>query len=856
MLNREDMNKYNTSSTKIPSQRTEGEFSQTAGATAKTVGGMVWKVIKTVLFIAAVTGLLVFISVASFILSFRNVEPPNISSMKLSYSSFIYLDGEEEQGEPYMALYSNENRVWVPLSEIPLIMQTAQIAIEDHRFYEHNGVDWKGTLGAMYKLLTHSGGGGGSTLTQQLIKNLTGEKQVSILRKVKEIFTALNLENGYTKDGERKVGYEKEEILEAYLNVVNYGGQCQGVEAAANYYFDKSISDCSLAECAMIAGITQNPWQYNPMIFLEDSKGRAKTVLKRMLELSEEGLLDNENLVSITKSEYDAAVAELETIKPVGAELEDTDAENEEKQDTEKWNWYIDVMFEDIVSDLMEKYNYSYDVAERMMYNGGYEIESSMNLKMQTDIENLFLKNTDMLPEDQAIELGFFMMDPYTGKVMAVVGNRGARSGIRLQNNATMSARQSGSAIKPISPYAVGLNTDTVTYGSVLKDAPIPEYSEDGDEWPKNYSREYEGSMNVDRAIEQSQNAPAAWLCKEVTPEACYDWLVNKLHFTTLTEEDSHSLSAMALGGQTNGVTVRDMTAAFQIYANGGVYHKPITYNYVKDHDGNVILDNRPESGDNQPEQVMSIDNATIMNKLLHRPIYGDWGTATGYMSGIDTEIYGKTGTTDSGNDLWFVGATPFCVAGLWNGYKYPDVLDDDTTVKVTWKAVIEHLLANYDWSGKSWILSENVYSTLFCRSSGKLAGPSCYDTATGWYSTDNAPGTCNGGSDHIAHGKPASSPSPSAQPSTEPTLSPSPSVDPSLSPEPSPGTSSDVSGGDSSLPEVSSGVEPPVSSTPSEDPSTPAPPPPPTEEPTPTAPPTPEPPPANDGEEGGNLIG
>ncbi len=799
MRNKEDLNKYNTPVVPAPSQRVEGEFSQSAGATVRTMGGMVWKAFKTVFWVLVITGLLVFLSVAAFILSFKDVEPPNISAIALKFSSHIYLGAEGEEPTEYMTLYRNENRVWVPLSDIPLTMQTAQIAIEDHRFYEHKGVDWRGTLGAVAGLMGvgNGSGRGGSTLTQQLIKNITGEKQVSILRKVKEIFTALNMEGpGY---------YTKEEILETYLNVVNYGGQCQGVETAALTYFDKKISECSLAECALIAGITQNPWQFNPLIFPEDSKQRGRTVLKRMLDLSKAGELSGPNLVSITQSEYDAAIAELEAMDFVGNEQEDTSAEHEASQDEENWNWYIDVMFEDVVADLMDKYGYSYDYAVDMMYNSGLEIHCAMDAKLQKDMEHLFLTNTDMLPDDPAVQLGFFMMDPYTGKVQAVIGAREARKGLRLQNHATQSTRQSGSAIKPLSPYAWGLESGEITYGTVLKDQPIPEFSGGGSSWPSNFDNTYQNYMCVDKAIAMSQNAPAAWLAYDLTPQACYDWLVNKLRFSTLVEEDRDSV-ACSIGGQTYGVTVRDMTAGFCVFANGGVYKKPMTYYYVKDHDGNVILDNR----ENEGERVMSLDNATIMNKLLHGPIYdSSIGTAYSYMSDLPVEVFGKTGTTDSFKDLYFVGGTPFCVAGVWNGYEYSVELEDDTTTKVLWRAVIQYLCDNYQWPDSGWVLSDQVYEATFCRSSGKLAGGSCYNTSVGWYSPDNLPGTCNGGSDHIAG--PAASPSPSAEPSVSPSASPSagpsasPSAEPSVEPSVTPSDTPSSGGPSSSEPDSSS---------------------------------------------------
>lgn len=844
MLDKKDLNKYNTTSSGIPSQRTEGELAQTAGATAKTMGGMVWKAVKTILCVLFITGVLVFLSVAAFLLSFRDIEAPDLNSISLNYSSFVYVDDEEGNSTEYMTIHADENRVWASLNDIPAYMKTAQVAIEDHRFCEHSGVDWRTTLNAVRKLFS-GGSGGGSTLTQQLIKNITDENDYSILRKVREIFTALNMEKKYSK----------QQILEAYLNVVNYGGQCQGVEAAAQTYFGKSIGECSLAECALIAGITQNPSQYNPLVFPEESKTRAQTVLDRMWELSD-GIDNGDNqelvissemegqLAPITEEEYNQATAELAAMTFDGNQSQEAESV-EEQQDTNLWNWYIDTLFEDIVDDLMETYNYSRENAVSMIYNGGLEIHSCMNPTIQNDLEDMFI-NGDCMPEDQAIQAGLFVMDPYTGRVIAVVGSRNEREGVRLWNNATDTKRQPGSSFKPLSAYSLGIETGEITYGSVLNDIPVPGYFGEGStqEGPQNVSRQYTGAMNVDEAIEVSQNAPAAWLAQTLTPESCYEWLTQKLHFTTLTEEDSHSLSAMALGGMTEGVTVREMTAAYCMFANGGLYYEPYTYTYVKDHDGNVILDNR----DNVGERVMSVENATIMNKLLHRPVEGYNGTAT-TMQSLGIDIFAKTGTTDDAKDLTFMGGTPFCVAGIWNGYENPAELYDSTTAEVTWKAVIEYLM-QYDWGDKNWVLSDNVTQYTFCRSSGKIAGPSCYDTAVGWYDVNNLPGTCNGGSDHIAGPAASISPSPSVEPSVEPSTEPSanPSQEPSVSPgpstEPTPGATDDPS----------SGVEsptPPAVETPTPAPSEPTPEPPPGPD---ESTPTPEPP-SSSSEGGGGVT-
>ena len=847
MLDKKDLNKYNTASSSSPSQRAEGELSQSAAATAKTVGGMAWKALKTILCVLFISGVLVFLSVAAFLLSFRDIEAPNLSAMSLNYSSFVYVDDEAGNATEYMTIHADENRVWASLSDIPAYMKTAQVCIEDHRFCEHSGVDWRTTLNAVLKLFS-GGSGGGSTMTQQLIKNITEDKDYSILRKVREIFTALNLEKKYSK----------QQILEAYLNVVNYGGQNEGVEAAAQAYFGKSIGECTLAECALIAGITQNPSQYNPLIFPDEAKTRAQTVLDRMWELSD-GIDDGDNqemyispemegqLAHITEEEYNQATAELAAMTFDGNQSQETESV-EEQQDVNDWNWYIDTMFEDIVADLMDTYGYSYDIAVDMIYNSGLEIHSAMDPQIQTDLENMFVSGENM-PEDPDIQAGLFVMDPYTGRVIAVVGSRDEREGVRLYNNATDATRQPGSSFKALSVYSLGIETGEITYGSVLNDIPVPGYFGEGStqEGPQNVSRQYTGAMNVDEAIEVSQNAPAAWLAQTLTPESCYEWLTQKLHFTTLTEEDSHSLSAMALGGMSYGVTVREMTAAFCVFANGGYYYEPYTYTYVKDHDGNVILDNR----DNTGEQVMSTENATVMNKLLHRPVEGYNGTAANIMYDIGVDMFAKTGTTDNAYDLTFMGGTNFCVAGIWNGYEYSAELYDSNTCKVTWRAVIEYLANNYDWSGKEWVLSDNVSQYAFCRSSGKLAGTNCYDTAYGWYDNNNLPGRCNGGSDHIAG--PAVSPSPSPSVSPDASLSPSTSPDATTGPSVSPGPteSAEPTPGASAEPTPGSTDEP-IETTPTPTPETPT-------EPTPEPPssepsesPTEEPPSSSSGTEGG----
>lgn len=347
------------------------------------------------------------------------VQPPSLDVQKLDYNSVIYVQNEEGQFEEYLSLHSSENRVWVNFSEIPEYMKDAIIAIEDKRFREHNGVDWKTTFAAVGKLFT-GGNGGGSTITQQLIKNITGKNEVSILRKVREIFMALKLEEEYSKD----------EILEAYLNIVHFGSGCNGVEAAAQLYFGKSIQDCTLAECAAIAGITQNPYKYNPLMFPDNNKERQQLVLSEMYDQEK-----------ITQAEYDEAMEQSEHMTFVGYSQEAQSEEEEE--DTSVWNWYIEDLYDDVTEDLMDLYDCDKSKAEDMLYHSGLKIYCAMDPEAQKIAEEEYANEANY-STDSAVESGFMMMD-YNGRVLATVGSRQEKTGNLWFSYATDAKRQPGS---------------------------------------------------------------------------------------------------------------------------------------------------------------------------------------------------------------------------------------------------------------------------------------------------------------------------------------------------------------------------------------------------------------------------
>lgn len=690
-------------------------YKDSAAVTPKSLGKIILKAFMTVLTIFIISGIIVSVSLISFILSMKD-ETINydLHKLQLNYTSFIYVNGENDDSEhpvKYQSLYTSENRVWVDYDKIPQGMKDAIVAIEDKRFWDHHGVDWYRTFGAVANLFSSGGSYGGSTITQQLIKNVTGDSDVSLTRKVKEIFRALNLEKSYSK----------EEILTAYLNVVNFGSGTNGVQAAANLYFDKNIQDCDIAECAAIAGITQNPSKYSPLVHPELNKQRQQVVLKEMVDQGK-----------ITKSQYDSAMAESEHMKFVGKQAAN------QVNSVPIWNWYVDTLFNDVKNGLMEAYNCSSEKAVDMIYHDGLKIYAAMDTKMQTIAENT-LKADDVFGTDKNLQAGYIAMD-YTGRVLATVGARGEKKGNRLLSFATDTKRQPGSTIKPLATYSQAIESGKYYYSSILNDTPLDNWFSNGKPGPKNAgpgntSGKYWGPVTMEFALQKSLNAAAAQLCNTITPNVCFNFLKNKLEFTSLVPADNNR-APMAIGGLSEGVTVREMTAGFQMFANGGKYYRPYTFYHVDDHDGNVILDNRK----NISKQVISSTTASIMHRLLNTVITGGTGTRAA-ISGW--EVFGKTGTTNDDKDSWFIGGTPYAVAGIWTGYKTPAHLAKTTYAATIWKSIMSEYLKNKP--KKTFTYDPNVISASYCTITGLRANSTDQNVKTGWYDKNNMPPVCSG---------------------------------------------------------------------------------------------------------------
>ena len=534
-------------------------------------------------------------------------------------------------------IYGTENRSWVSFSKMPKNLYNAFVAIEDERFFKHNGVDWKRTLGACLEFITGNDSYGGSTITQQLIKNITMEDETTIQRKVKEIFRALTL-------SEKR---SKEEVLEMYLNTINLSRRNYGVQAAANYYFGKDVSELSLVECAALASIPKSPTKYDPVRNPRNNKERRDVVLEKMAEL---GMISKEECKEAQNTELVLNIT-----------LEESNEESESP-----YSYYKDALIEQLIADFNEQYGYSREYASSLIYSGGLQIYITMDRTVQSAMEEVFEDPDSFQTVSDGIqpESAMVVMDPYTGDVLGIVGGRGKKTGRREFNRATQSKRQVGSSIKPITVYAPAMDLGLIEYSTVMDDTPFNYMASLGRYWPVNAPNVYGGKITVNEAVMKSKNTIAVKVLDKMTPEYSYNFAKNKLHLDSLVDSDN-ALAPLALGGLTNGLTVLEMTAAYTIFPNGGSYSSPRMYSKVLDSNGTVLLENKIEQ-----EPVISVGTATVMTKIMQNAVAG--GTAAAITLDKKINIAGKTGSTNEDKDRYFAGFTPYYVGACWFGYDTP----------------------------------------------------------------------------------------------------------------------------------------------------------------------------------------
>ena len=699
---------------------------------------------------------------------------PDITSESVipkGYKSTVY-DSEGNKMQELIA--SGTNRTMVTLDQVPKHVQNAFIAIEDERFYEHNGIDIQGILRAGVTFVTSGFDKkqGASTITQQLLKNnvfdFMSEETLadSIERKIQEQYLAIKLEETMSK----------EEILQAYLNTINLGQNTLGIQAASNRYFGKDVSELTIAEGAVLAGVAKNPEGYNPIKNPEDNKTRTKLVLNNMLEQE-----------LITQKEYEEALQEdvYSHIKTV----------NETVTESAKVNSYFtDAVVEEVLEDLKELKGYSDTQAYNMLYGGGLKIYTTMDPEIQAIMDEE-LANPDNFPNDYKIGLEYAMttikedgtttnysqemmqayfkekngtktydlifadeeaaqaaideyeatvieegdtvyrnvkmtvqpqvsmvvMDQATGEVKGILGGRGEKTASLTLNRATSAVRQPGSTFKIVTAYAPALDAAGMSLATTQYDGPYMYEGGTEIKQVRNWNGEaYEGWTTLRRGIEQSMNIVAAKTYTQNGSALGLSYL-DKFGFTTIQKQaDTNGNNdygpAVALGGLTNGVTNLELTAAYAAIANAGYYQEPIFYTKIEDSEGNLIID---KTSDREEHQAVSEETAWLLTSAMKDVVNQGTGGAL-KLNGMTTA--GKTGTTSDYRDLWFVGYTPYYTAGVWAGYDIPTTKlakSERNYHKSLWKKVMTRI--HEELENKDFEKPEDIIQVAVCSESGKL---------------------------------------------------------------------------------------------------------------------------------------
>lgn len=714
----------------------------------------------TVLLIAIVCGF-VFVGVLGDYLQDDVLPDTNfdLGNYYLDQTSYVYYLNNSGDIKVLQKINTSVDRQWAHLDEIPEDLVHAAIAIEDKRFYEHQGVDWITTVKACANLFF--GGGskfGGSTITQQLIKNLTTENSETVQRKVAEIFRAQQFEKAYDKDT----------IMEWYLNTIYLGKGCYGVKSAAAKYYGKELQNLTAAECASLISITNNPSIYNPYASTFDWKGQKDTTGADRNRMRQVNVLDEmRNQGWLTQEEYDAAVAQEMVFKD-GIDLADRMAtcknascgysgtvstlshENDkyycpscgsvievDKDDSkEVYSWFVDTVLEDVTRDLAALSGVDYDSLDKDGKNlwvtkvqlGGYHIYSTLDKDAQDQMDAIYtdLSKIPTTRSKAQLQSAMVLIDNRTGDIVAMSGGVGDKTTHDAYNRATDAKLQTGSSQKPLSVYAPAFEVGAISPVTVIKDMPI---SYTGGAFPKNDNRRYNFSRTIYSGVVSSVNAIAVNTLDKIGFDYAFDFAKEKFGLSTLTDhyetasgtvKSDKGYSPLGMGALTVGATVRDMSAAYATFANDGTWREARTYTKVYDSNGNLVLDNTQDS-----RQILSQKTVNYMNYCLNAAVNGGTGTAA-QIAGQN--VAGKTGTTSSSKDRWFCGYTSYYTAAVWCGYDQPEVIrltgNTSNPAARLWKMVMEPLhkglakQALYDGS--------NFRSYSVCLDSGKLATEAC----------------------------------------------------------------------------------------------------------------------------------
>lgn len=607
-------------------------------------------------------------------------------------------------------LHGGKNAIWCPIEEMPSHLQAAFVAIEDKRFFEHDGVDWLRTGKAFFNYILHFDDRfGGSGITQQLIKNISGENDPTPRRKLKEIYRAVMLEKRYSK----------QEILEMYLNIVPMGEGCAGVGAAAERYFDKKPYELTVAESATLAAIINAPSRYNPLKNPQNNKERRDLVLEKMYE---------EELISFEV--YKEALAEepllqKEAKAPAG----------------QIRSWYTETVISDVLRDLVEA-GYSQNAARQLLYNGGLQIYTLVDPFVQEALE----KSAESVKLEKGLALSGVILDPSNGNIVGICGGNGEKKGNRLLNYATVN-RAPGSALKPLSVYAPAIDRGLISYASVFDDVPLS-YTGSDREWPRNSPTVYDGLCDIKTAVAKSKNTVAVEVLRLVGTENSYALLSRSLGLTGLVRSAEGGAltdlgeAPLALGQLTYGVSLRELCSAYTPLASDGTYKEGRTYIAVYDGKGELLLKNEAEE-----HRVFTKQTAAIMTKLLEGVV--NEGTAKGVSIKGSVPIAGKTGTTSESHDKWFIGYTPHYICGIWCGAPDKNVSVAGKPQLSFFNTVMNKIHEPLTERGEAMTafpIPEGVYECRYCKDGGALLCEDCmYDprgsrASLGWFTAASLP--------------------------------------------------------------------------------------------------------------------
>ena len=640
-------------------------------------------------------------------------------------STIYYKNSATGEWEVLDTLFAPEgNRQIVEYNQIPQHLIDALVAIEDKRFWDHHGVDWEGTAAAFYKTFTTGSTRGGSTITQQFLRNITKDNDTTFQRKVREIFRALEFEKTHSK----------EDILTLYLNYVYFGAGCDGIQTAAQKYFGKDVSELTLAESASIIAITNNPSLYDPFYDVTFKNGKTPRIYnKERQELILDVMAD---LEYITQAEADATKQEflLFTDTPQYAMLHKNDEEDEVVQTSNVYSWFTDLVVDDAIRLICEAKGCDKAMASALLYSAGYHIYTTLDMDIQKIVDKVYLDTSNFdYPSASGAQLdsAIAILDPYTGDIVAIAGGVGEKTVSRGLNLAT-AMRPCGSAIKPISVYAPAIDADIISPGSVIDDYPITlNEKETGGgtsytAWPRNSNNKYRGYSTVAYSVQWSLNTVATRVLDMLGTEESFEFMENNLGFDLHIKDNA--LAPLAMGGLTYGVSTVEMAAAYAAFANSGIYTTPRTITQILGNDGKeVIADNTLV----ESRAAMKESTAYLINTMLRSVVTSGTGTSARF-DGMT--IAGKTGTTSNNFDRYFVGYTPYYSAAVWVGYSQSNEKINSGTknpAALVWKLIMEEI--HKELENRSFPEApSNIVKVRLCSDCGLLATANCENEARG----------------------------------------------------------------------------------------------------------------------------